>query len=169
MPRSRAPMKTMRSRVSRRPRVAGRLWAHARTPASTAGAEAGNLDLSSQWERFLRFAAYRWLRSKRQFLLVYGLVVIRLMSAAACDAGHRRDVIEHAFVIGARVALSANWTACPFDMRFTCYRDLSGGRGLMVHRAIDRLFSICCVVNDISLPRIRLGRLFDSRYRRARR
>lgn len=54
-------------------------------------------------------------------------------------------------------------------MRFTCYRDLTGGRSLMVHRAIDRLFSICRVMDDISLPCFRLRRLLDSRCRRARR
>lgn len=51
-------------------------------------------------------------------------------------------------------------------MRFTCYRDLTGGRSLMVHRAIDRLFSICRVMDDISLPCFRLRRLLDSRCRR---
>lgn len=51
-------------------------------------------------------------------------------------------------------------------MRFTCYRDLTGGRSLMVHRAIDRLFSICRVVNDVALPHVRFWRLLDSRCRR---
>lgn len=78
-------------------------------------------------------------------------------------------MIEYTLVIGARMTLTANWAACPFDMRLACYRDLSGGRSLMVHRAIDWLFSICCVVNDVAMLGIRLWRLSGTRYWCARR
>ena len=67
------------------------------------------------------------------------------------------------------MTLTANWTVCPFDMRLACYRDLSGDRSLMVHRAMDWLFSICRVVNDEAVLGIRLWRLSGTRYWRARR